>query len=510
MNIFCQFIVQGTVGFAIGAGTNDLAIRWVFWALFAKKKKAIAEAVQEVVSRELMSPEKIAARLAAPEVAESLRQSVQSALTEAAARTWPSIETLARTYAGLRVDALQERLAALAADALADRFAAPSFRTEILRPFLEERWQGLAARQPAGLLPSTTRDLLASLPERLAEIVLAPEHRDRLCAVIADGLRTWMTEYPTPASLLGAANIAELATLAGSRTRLLGEELSGLLAMPPAQEALRTAIRDAVQARLNSHGTLGTILKGLSGATIVENQLARFCETLPATVRSRFSGDGIEENRMRGLVETAVRKLLARTWAELLDTDAPDNIERHVKALLGSDAVRDMTRLGFARVTASVLESLQRGTLADAAGLLTANGSIAPYLAWLAETLHAALQAPEIRPQIEIQTLDAVQRLCASPIRPPARFLPEGTASQLASLAAEVILGFAHDNLAELVERTRIWDIISESIIVYDDKKMEAIARSVANRELRWVTILGGLIGFVVGIAQGVLLLILD
>jgi len=64
--------------------------------------------------------------------------------------------------------------------------------------------------------------------------------------------------------------------------------------------------------------------------------------------------------------------------------------------------------------------------------------------------------------------------------------------------------------VAELVEHTRIWDIISESIIVYDDKKMEAIARSVANRELRWVTILGGVIGLAVGIAQGVLLLILN
>jgi len=39
---------------------------------------------------------------------------------------------------------------------------------------------------------------------------------------------------------------------------------------------------------------------------------------------------------------------------------------------------------------------------------------------------------------------------------------------------------------------------------------MEAIARSVANRELRWVTILGGVIGLAVGIAQGVLLLILN
>ena len=61
MHTALEFLLQGTVGFAIGAGTNDLAIRWVFWALLSKKKHEIAEAVQKVVSSELMSPDKIVA-----------------------------------------------------------------------------------------------------------------------------------------------------------------------------------------------------------------------------------------------------------------------------------------------------------------------------------------------------------------------------------------------------------------------------------------------------------------
>ena len=39
---------------------------------------------------------------------------------------------------------------------------------------------------------------------------------------------------------------------------------------------------------------------------------------------------------------------------------------------------------------------------------------------------------------------------------------------------------------------------------------MQLIRPIRANNELRWVTVLGGVIGFVVGIAQGVLLLIFD
>ena len=72
MTFILQAVIQGTVGFAIGAGTNDLAIRWLFATVFTKKKKAIAESVQEVVSHELMSSEKIVAQFSRPEVREAI------------------------------------------------------------------------------------------------------------------------------------------------------------------------------------------------------------------------------------------------------------------------------------------------------------------------------------------------------------------------------------------------------------------------------------------------------
>lgn len=509
MHVLAELAIQGSVGFVIGAGTNELAIRWVFWAIFAKKKREIAAAVQRVVSCELMSPDKIARRLRSPEVAQSLQESLLAALTEAAARHWPSLDALARDGAGLRLDALQAQLASLASGAVASRLAEPSFRDEVLRPFLEEQWGHLSAKRPADLLPPPTRALLDGLPARLAEAVLAPEHRAKLCAVIADGLRSWMADYPTPAAFLGPANTDEVAALAGSRTRLFGEELAGLLATPPAQEALRAAMRGAVQARLGEQGAIGQILSGLSGSALVENQLAKFCETLPAAVRGQLD-DAATAIRLRGLVEAAVRKLLGRTWGELIDAGAADALERHVQSLLCSDAVRDMVRHGFESVTASVLGSLEKGTLEEAAGLLAGGGDVSACLGWAAEALHAALRSAEVRPQLGLQAEQAVRRLCARPIGPLDPFLPADAKPRLAAALAEQIVSFANANLTELVERTRIWDVISESIVIYDEKKMEQITRSVANRELIWVTVSGGIIGLMVGFAQSVVLHVLN
>ncbi|MBR4170837.1 MAG: DUF445 family protein, partial [Kiritimatiellae bacterium] len=69
---------------------------------------------------------------------------------------------------------------------------------------------------------------------------------------------------------------------------------------------------------------------------------------------------------------------------------------------------------------------------------------------------------------------------------------------------------YAETHVAEFMIKTRIFDIISDSIIDYDKKKMEEVTRSVANRELIWVTMLGGVIGFIVGALQGVVIRLLE
>ncbi|MCC8165305.1 MAG: DUF445 family protein [Planctomycetes bacterium] len=50
-----------------------------------------------------------------------------------------------------------------------------------------------------------------------------------------------------------------------------------------------------------------------------------------------------------------------------------------------------------------------------------------------------------------------------------------------------------------------MWDIITTSIENYDDKQIADLVQTLARSELRWVTVLGGVIGAVVGIFQTVL-----
>jgi uncharacterized membrane protein YheB (UPF0754 family) len=94
MNPLALAIIHGTVGFAIGAGTNDLAIKWIFHAIFAKKKREIAESVRDVISTELMTPDKVADQLATDESMDALKTMFEKHVADVCARDLPSLDIL--------------------------------------------------------------------------------------------------------------------------------------------------------------------------------------------------------------------------------------------------------------------------------------------------------------------------------------------------------------------------------------------------------------------------------
>ena len=63
---------------------------------------------------------------------------------------------------------------------------------------------------------------------------------------------------------------------------------------------------------------------------------------------------------------------------------------------------------------------------------------------------------------------------------------------------------------AELIHQTRIWDVVYDSVVRLDEKEMEKVTRQVANRELRGITWLGGVIGFGVGFSESLLIWVIE
>ena len=393
MNPLVLACIEGAVGFAIGAGTNDLAIRWIFHTVFAKKKRAIAEAVQRVISNELMTPEKVAQRLTEPSAQSALKSSFADYIDEFCARDLPAFDQLPEISAAL--------------------------------PLADEA--------------------LEAFGEAFAEVLLVGEGRRRFGETIASGLAEMITAFPTPMAVAGPKNAAAFAQMVAARSDFLVEEFARLLAMPDAQTLLLDALVKAVKRRLSAYGMLGAFITTAVGFGPVEDRLAGFCRTVPESLREQFA-DEAERRRLEKAAEEALVALMRRNWTELTDFSNRAKVSRNVEALLADQA------------SASTLSHL-----------------VACWASALLQTVR----------RIPIGRLD--------------RFFGPELRHSLAGLCAAECGAFARERTADLMRETRIWDVVYDSIVGYDEKKMEAVTRSVANRELRGVTLWGGVIGFGVG-----------
>ena len=393
MNPLVLACIEGAVGFAIGAGTNDLAIRWIFHTVFAKKKRAIAEAVQRVISNELMTPEKVAQRLTEPSAQSALKSSFADYIDEFCARDLPAFDQL------------------------------PEISTAL--PLADEA--------------------LEAFGEAFAEVLLVGEGRRRFGETIASGLTEMITAFPTPMAVAGPKNAAAFAQMVAARSDFLVEEFARLLAMPDAQTLLLDALVKAVKRRLSAYGMLGAFITTAVGFGPVEDRLAGFCRTVPESLREQFA-DEAERRRLEKAAEEALVALMRRNWTELTDFSNRAKVSRNVESLLADQA------------SASTLSHL-----------------VACWASALLQTVR----------RIPIGRLD--------------RFFGPELRHSLAGLCAAECGAFARERTADLMRETRIWDVVYDSIVGYDEKKMEAVTRSVANRELRGVTLWGGVIGFGVG-----------
>ena len=393
MNPFVLACIEGTVGFAIGAGTNDLAIRWIFHTVFAKKKRAIAEAVQRVISSELMTPEKVAHRLAEPAAQDALKSAFSDYIDGFCARDLPAFDQLPEVAAAM--------------------------------PLADEA--------------------LAAFGEAFAEVLLAGEGRQRFGETIASGLAEMISAFPTPMSVAGPKNAAACAQMVAARSDFLVEEFARLLALPDAQTLLLDALVKAVRRRLAAYGMLGAFITTAVGFAPIEDRLAGFCRTVPDSLREQFA-DEKERRRLERAAEEALVALMRRNWTELTDFGNRAKVSRNVT-----------------------------GLLADETSVATLSRIVACWAAALLQTVR----------RIPIGRLD--------------RFFGPELRHSLAALCAAECGAFARERTADLMRETRIWDVVYDSIVGYDEKKMEAVTRSVANRELRGVTLWGGVIGFGVG-----------
>lgn len=226
--------------------------------------------------------------------------------------------------------------------------------------------------------------------------------------------------------------------------------------------------------------------------------------TLPRRVEEFLRGEAFEQEAEKFL-DTTIDDVLARPINEIIGQIEPDKLEtikdQITERILSVARSHELATTASAYLT-DALERLRPHTLR--ALLQHLNPESAPRLkSFLSRGLFHVLSREETARTINNILTAQVERLLITPIGRLSEQVPEAAIRRASVALTERITSAARERLPSAIAEFDIGGIVRQKVAGYPVEKLEELVLSVAQQHLKTIELFGAVIGFVIGIAQG-------
>lgn len=486
------YLINALVGAFIGAWTNDIAVRMIFWVVLPRRKKDVARTIQEVVSQELLAPEKITEKFASDSVRLPLRHAVDKWLAEMLSRDLPSwielTEDKREKFAPKETALLSELM-----DEFFEHAASDDFRELTIQPILAEKWREYKNTPISVVSPGAVTAVIDRLPQTVRKCVVDSLFLDHAAHSIADmicrNLRHAKTlGEATPPGLRGI--VRELVT---EQAPLITELLASAVEKPDTRQSLVHIVEKAIKDNASSATGIAGTLTAMAVEQFVDADA--MVDRLPGVIRA------IDKREVGKALQDSIDNLWNERLQNVLGDLSEERVRKSTVALLELVANEDN-----AEALGNYLKGQFRAVMErEPASLLTSvagPGVSDDWLNALSRHIQHILVSHDAKVMIRERVIMTASKAKATPIGKLGRFINAETSAHIAESICEMAIETARERLSLFAEQCGIWDIVGDSINQYDNKQLENIIRTIANRELHSITVLGGVIGFVIGLIQ--------
>jgi uncharacterized protein (DUF2267 family) len=484
------FIINAVVGAVIGAGTNDLAIRAIFRYIIPRKKTTIAQAIQKVVSRDLLSPEKITAKFSSPEMREPLRNAIAAWLDSLLDREFPSwvelTEAQREDFAPREESLLREGL-----ERLFSELSSEEFRAFTLKPFLERHWRDLRNRKPGDLRPGIADSASSALSGMLHGQAENKRTLDWLREFLADRALARMEKAKTLSEAMPAPLRDSLTGWAAEQAPLVVDLLASSLENRKTQEALIAVAEKALRSQPNT-GIFDS-LKSLAIEQLAD--VRGMVAKLPDMIRA------IDPVEVQPMLRQSIEELLRRDWRQFAGQNPRDAVGNAAGALL-SECVHERNIEAIDSALADWVREIAALEIGAIAARLPGLEYPEDWLDSLPLRVQRLLCSPVVRRSLEEQALSMFAVAKVKPIGRPGKYVNPKMRGSIADVFTDYAVETVKSQLSGFAEQSGMWNIVGESINQYDNKGLEGLIREIASRELGAVTWMGGALGAFVGLLQ--------
>jgi uncharacterized membrane protein YheB (UPF0754 family) len=226
--------------------------------------------------------------------------------------------------------------------------------------------------------------------------------------------------------------------------------------------------------------------------------------TLPRRVEEFLRGEAFEQEA-EAFLDSTVDDLLARPINQIVGQIAPDKLEMIKDQITGR--ILSVARSAELQKTASayVTDALARLRPHTLRALLQhLNPESAQRLkSFLSRGLLHVLAREETARTINNILTAQVERLLITPIGRLSEQVPEAAVRRASAALTERITTAARERLPAAIAEFDIGGIVRQKVAGYPVEKLEELVLSVAQQHLKTIELFGAVIGFMIGIAQG-------
>ncbi len=502
-------VLNALVGAAVGAGTNELAIRYLFWKVIPSKKEQIAEAIQRVISGELMSPEKIREKLLSEQVKLAVKSGASEFLDGYFQRELPSMYELTNRREDFLRD-LEDKLAGTAAAMLHEYFSDERFYEENVKNFLRGQLPGVFNKTPLELWPEAG-GAIEKVSMRLVEMAGQPSVQDKIANWLTEVIRNELTNSgKTWRELLTPNMVTDLKQEIQRLAPKFVDKLCDFLRRADVQEKIRKVITENVHEKINAKlpNFIHQVSQGKAGKYIsnflkIDREIESFCRQFPDQLKREFDQED-HDSEIYALADRLADDILDSSPGDLLRNTDDERIRELVQGVmqkfLTPETVSELGRQLFVWIK-PWLDIPLRKSLGHFKVRLTPDYAAEFFTA----QIRRIISSEDFKLKLLENLRQLLEKLRNQPIGRLDRFIQPNARNEIAALTGDILIDAASARFEDFAEHTGIWDIITDTIRGYDNRELERLVRKIANRELRWITVMGGIIGLFIGLIQGIM-----
>jgi len=501
------------VGAIAGGVTNAVAIwmlfrpheprRFLFFTFqgaIPKNKPRLARTIGRTVGERLLTPEDLAARLAAPQVREAFSDAIARLVDSMLEREHGPLREELPPAALQVVDGVISDLGPRVAARLAEYSTRPEFVT------LVEGWltrlRADVGNKPVGdlLSPANREALTTRVDGWVSDLTEGRELEATLRSWVAHQLEA-MERDPRPLlERLPPGLLAPVEQAIDDYLPIAIDRLAGLLADPETRTTVSTALRNAFDGAARQLLLHERILAKL---VVKEKTFERLLDGIERSGFEKFAAAitaPAVRSRLAGAVHQALLGLLKMPLAERLARLGPERRIALVETL--GDWLVSAARSPSTRT--SVQRALERGL--DAAGDRTW-GDVLSFIPAdrVAAMLGDALRSEAGQAWLAENVSGAAARLLDMPIGRPAAWLGASSSAALRQGLTDTSWSWVQGQIPIVVGKLDLPEMVEQKVLGFSTQRMEEIVRTVTERELKLIVRLGYVLGALVGlVAVGV------